>query len=78
MIYRKRAYTPAPLRRVCGVVHEVTLKAPDGMVFQISWAVRDDEAKVMNYPRAYMAERLRCMRRALRERVAQHNNGVEI
>jgi hypothetical protein len=78
MIYRKRPYTPPPLRRVSGVEHRITATAPDGTTFSISWCIRDDEAELMRYPRSYMAERLRNMRRVLRERLVQYQSRVEV
>lgn len=78
MIYRKRAYTPPPLRRVDGTEYSIEMRAPDGSVLRTSYLVRNAEVDLSRYPRQRIADELRRMRRALRERMEQYLLGVEI
>lgn len=78
MIYRKRAYTPPPLRRVCGTEYSIEMHAPDGSVLRMTYCVRDDDVAVMRCPRQRIAGQLLAMRRTLHDRMDQYLLGVEI
>lgn len=76
MIYRKRAYTPPPMRRVCGTEYSIEMHAPDGAVLRCSYLVTNEEQMVQ--PRKLIADELHRMRRTLRDRMDQYLLGVEI
>lgn len=78
MIYRKRAYTPPPLRRVGGITYTVSQTAPDGAVISISHTIDNRLWDSMHYPRKNLAAQLWSMRHAIRCRMHDYLTGVEL
>lgn len=76
MIYRKRAYTPPPLRRVSGTTYTLTQTAHDGAVVSVSHVISNAQWDAMREPRIYLAAQLLQMRRTLRMRMALYLQGV--
>lgn len=71
MIYRKRHYTPPPMRAVRGVIYRLTMNMPDGAELSISYTVKEED-----WQRPVLAAQLRHMRRVLRQRAESYMLGL--